>query len=125
MRVFDFSREHAAAVEQFDSRATASVHLASGGGESHAYCIFFDRGAAIGAHRAGYDQLFLVVQGEAWAAGEDGRRVRLLAGHGAHFASGETHSKGSDEGAVVVMIQAGELALKAPLSDEPDYSPES
>jgi hypothetical protein len=119
MRVFDFSREHAAAVEQFDSRATASVHLASGGGESHAYCIFFDRGAAIGAHRAGFDQLFLVVEGEAWSEGEEGRRARLLSGQGAHFTRGEMHSKGSDDGAMVIMIQASELAIKAPGSGEP------
>jgi quercetin dioxygenase-like cupin family protein len=125
MRVFDFSREHAEAVELFDSRRAASVHLGDGGGESHVYCIFFDRGAEIGAHRAGFDQLFLVVEGEAWAAGEDGRHVRLRAGQGAQFARGETHSKGSDEGAVVIMIQTGELALKAPSSEEPGYAPEN
>jgi hypothetical protein len=49
----------------------------------------------------------------------------LRAGQGAHFTRGETHSKGSAVGAMVIMIQAGELALKAPLSQGPGYAPKS
>jgi quercetin dioxygenase-like cupin family protein len=114
MRVIEFTPERAQPIRQFESVAAASVPLGDGAGEVHAYCIYFDPGGEIGAHPAGFGQLFLVVAGSAWAAGADGRRVPLRAGQGAYFARGEMHSKGSDAGATVIMIQAGELNACVP-----------
>jgi quercetin dioxygenase-like cupin family protein len=109
MRVIEFSREHARPIELFDSIAASAVHLGDGAGEAHVYCLHFEAGGMIGAHVAGFDQLLLVVAGEGWAAGADGRRVNLSAGQGVFFARGETHSKGSEMGMIAVMVQASEL----------------
>ena len=113
MRVIEFSQDQAEPIRLFNSVAASSLHLGDGQGEIHLYCVFLDPGGEIGPHTAGFDQLFLVVQGAAWAAGEDGTRVAISAGKGAHFARGEVHSKGSELGATVIMIQASDLSLKS------------
>jgi quercetin dioxygenase-like cupin family protein len=116
MKVIEFSREHAQPIRLFESVAAASVHLGDGSGEAHVYCLYLEPGGKIGEHQAGFGQLFLVVEGEAWAA-NDGQRISLRAGQGAYFARGEMQSKGSDEGATVIMVQVSELVSKAPTVD--------
>jgi len=113
MQVFEFLRHQAQPIQLFDSTSAASLHLGDGMGEAHMYCIYLGPGGEIGAHRAGFGQLFLIVEGSGWVAGEDGRRVPLSAGQGAYFAPGEMHSKGSDRGATVIMVQVSELTVKA------------
>ena len=110
MRVVDFSRERAEPIERFDSVAATSVHVGDGEGEAHVYSVHFDAGGRIGTHPAGFGQLFLVVEGSGWVAGEDGQRVELCAGQGAYIARGEQHSKGSDTGMSAIMVQVRDLA---------------
>jgi quercetin dioxygenase-like cupin family protein len=109
MRLIDFGQDKARPIELFDSIAASSVHLGSGKGEAHVYCVYLQPGAKIGLHRTGFGQLFLVVEGSAWAEGGDGQRESLTKGQGAYFAKGEVHSKGSEEGAMIVMVQIEEL----------------
>ena len=109
MRIIDFPRDHARPIELFDAVDAANVHLGSGRGEAHAYCVYFSPGGNIGPHPAGFAQLFLVVEGSGWVAGSDGIRLPLTTGKGAHFAPGEVQSKGSDSGMTVIMVQADEL----------------
>jgi quercetin dioxygenase-like cupin family protein len=109
MKIIEFSQEYAQPIELFESLSASSVHLADGVGEAHVYCVYFEPGGKIGVHRAGFGQLFLVIQGEGWAAGEDGRRLKLAAGQGVYFERGESHSKGSETGMAVIMVQVAEL----------------
>ena len=110
MHTIRFAPDCAAPITQFDSVGAASVHLADGEGASHAYCLHFAPGGEIGPHVAGFGQLFLVVAGEAWAAGADGQRAILATGEGAVFERGELHSKGSAGGATVIMVQMREMS---------------
>ena len=112
MKVIEFSRELAEPIKMFESVSSASVHLGDGTGETHIYCIYFESGSQIGEHPAGYGQLFLVMNGEGWAASHDGHRVKLKAGQGAYFQPGEFHSKGSDTGMTVIMVQVSNLEPK-------------
>ena len=116
MRVIDFGPDKAKPIGLFDSIAASSILLGDGKGEAHVYCVYLGPGAEIGAHRAGFGQLFLVVEGRAWAAGEDGKRESLSKWQGAHFVKGEVHSKGSEEGASVIMVQIE--GLRAPGADD-------
>ncbi len=109
MKLIEFLRDKAEPITLFESVSAASLEIGEGNGEAHVYCIYLEPGGKIGDHRAGFDQLFLVVEGAAWAAGEDRKRVALSAGQGAYFATGEVHSKGSDQGATVIMIQGSRL----------------
>lgn len=109
MKVIDFSREHSLPINNFDSVAARSVHLADGEGEAHAYSIHFESGGCIGPHPAGFGQIFLVVQGSGWVIGGDGERTNLECGQGAYIERGEQHSKGSDTGMTAIMLQVREL----------------
>ena len=109
MQVIEFSRDRALPVALFESASAYSVSVGNGVGEAHVYCLHFEPGGKIGEHPAGFGQLFLVVAGEGWAAGEDGRRVRLTAGQGAYFRRGELHAKGSETGMTAIMVQVAEL----------------
>jgi quercetin dioxygenase-like cupin family protein len=113
MTKLEFSREHARPIELFDAVAASNVHLASGGGEVHVYCLYFAPGGIIGEHPAGYAQLFLVMAGEGWAAGADGERVSLRPGEGAFFSPDERHSKGSALGMTVLMVQSERLDVNS------------
>ncbi len=92
--------------------------LGDGSGETHIYCIYLESGSAIGLHPAGFGQLFLVVAGTAWAAGATGERIPLQTGQGAVFEKGELHSKGSDSGATVLMIQVSKLDARCSVEQE-------
>lgn len=109
MRVIDFSPSRARAISQFGAVAASAVHCGDGEGEAHIYCVRMEAGGMIGPHPAGYDQIFLVVAGSGWAAGEDGRRIELPEGHAAYIERGEVHSKGTESGMTAVMVQVSEL----------------
>jgi len=109
MRVVDFTPGRASPIELYGSVAATSVPVGDGAGEVHVYAVRFAAGGSIGRHVAGFDQLFLVMEGSGWAEGDDGVRVDLPAGRGAFFRKGETHAKGSAGGATVVMVQADRM----------------
>lgn len=92
-------------ITAFNSCGARALELAAGRGETHVYTIRFEPGGEIGPHPAGFDQLFLVLDGEGWAADADGERKKLARGQAARFSRGETHSKGSESGMTALMIQ--------------------
>jgi hypothetical protein len=51
--------------------------------------------------------------GEGWAAGADGERVSLRPGEGAYFSPDERHSKGSELGMMVLMVQSERLDINS------------
>lgn len=114
IRLVDFTPQRAQAIEQFAASGASTVDLAHGAGESHAYAIHFVPGGAIGPHPAGFDQLFLVVQGSGWVAGADGVRISVDANCGAFVPRGEVHSKGSQTGMLALMFQASTFSLVEP-----------
>ena len=113
MHVFSFLPTTAQPILEFQSHAASSVPLGDGQGEAHVFCLYLQPGGLIGPHPTGFGQLFLVVHGAAWTAGADGQQIRLCAGQGAYFAQGELHSKGSHDGATVIMVQVSDLTLSS------------
>jgi quercetin dioxygenase-like cupin family protein len=89
-----------------------SLELADGSGEAHAYVVRFEPGGIIGPHHAGFGQLFVAIEGEGWAAGEDGERLQLTAGEAAFIGRGEVHAKGSETGMTALMIQVRDFELR-------------
>lgn len=117
MRLIELSAVPTDPITLFDSVAASSQVLADGRGEFHAYYIRFEPGSHIGEHPTGFGQLFLVIAGAGWAMGADGQRIEVAAGQAVFFDRGEHHSKGSDSGMTVLMIQVTDLALSAPVSE--------
>lgn len=120
MTLIEFSRAHARPIELFDAVAASNVRLGGGHGDAHIYCVHVEPGGSIGAHPAGFAQLFLVVNGTGWAAGPDGQRVALTAGQGVYVAPGEVHAKGSESGMTAIMVQADQLQPEPPQSAPED-----
>lgn len=118
MHIVDFGPDHATPIEAFSSRAVASCPLGSGRGAAHVYALHFEAGGSIGRHRAGFDQLFLVVSGRGWVEGGDGSRIELAAGQAARFARGEQHAKGSESGMAAIMVQLEALDATDPGRDD-------
>jgi quercetin dioxygenase-like cupin family protein len=96
--------EAAEPIHRFGTTGSSSVHLGSGSGESHAYVLHFEPDGEIGVHEAGFDQLFLVVSGEAWL-NVDGDTVELRPGEAGVVPRGSMHAKGSRSGGTAVMVQ--------------------
>ncbi len=113
IRLVDFTAASGRPIEQYSSIDASAVELAHGAGDSHAYAVHIARGGVIGPHPAGYDQLFLVVQGSGWISGADGVRHDVGSLRGAFVPKGEVHAKGSDAGMVAVMVQASTFNVVA------------
>jgi aminoglycoside 6'-N-acetyltransferase len=114
MRIIEFSPATMQPITQFQSTGAASTLLAAGEGNARIHGLRFEPAGEIGAHPTGLAQLFLVVQGEGWVMGGDGRRVCLATGQGAFFERGEQHAKGSDTGMVALMVQVDTLDCPGP-----------
>jgi AraC family transcriptional regulator len=109
LSILTFGADLAEPITAYSSRLASAIALAAGTGDSHVYAVHLAAGGEIGPHRAGFDQLFLVVQGAGWVAGADGVRHALGALQAAFVPQGEIHAKGSDSGLVALMIQAREF----------------
>lgn len=107
-RLFRFDRSVASAVENYGAHSTASVHLGSGSGESHAYVLHFGAGGEIGEHETGFGQLFVVIDGAGWVvSGSD--RYDVEVGDAVFLPRGVMHAKGSESGMTAVMMQMYDL----------------
>lgn len=120
IKLVSTSPDIAQVIEQFGSTGAAGIHLAAGRGESHVYIIHLLPGGVIGPHPAGFDQLFLVLNGAGWVAGADGMRHPVDRTCGAFIPTGELHAKGSETGMMACMIQSSQFAdaATAPQSAE-------
>ena len=108
MRVVELGGEREP-VERFASRGAWSRALGHGEGEAHVYVIQIEAGGEIGPHEAGFDQLFVVLEGSGWAAGADGVRHPIAVGQAARFPRGAVHAKGSETGMTALMVQVTRL----------------
>jgi quercetin dioxygenase-like cupin family protein len=115
IRPLDLTRKQAKTIEAFASTGASSCVAAHGSGESHVYVLYFEPGGEIGPHPAGFDQVFLTVQGSGWISGSDGVRHSIEQGCGAFIPMGEHHSKGSKTGMVAVMVQASQFGWEQEL----------
>ncbi|MBC8145323.1 MAG: AraC family ligand binding domain-containing protein [bacterium] len=111
MKVIDVSPSDTEHIDAYASSGAHSMKLADGFGESHVYYLHFESNSIIGEHEAGFGQLFVVIEGSGWVAGADGARIPIQTGQTAVIERGEMHSKGSDPGMTVVMIQMRNMAI--------------
>jgi quercetin dioxygenase-like cupin family protein len=111
MRVIDLRSQTVARIEAFGSFGASSTELASGGGPSHVHAVRIEAGGMIGPHVAGFCQLFLVISGVGWVAGEDAARCPLEAGQAAFIALGEMHSKGAESSLLALIVQVEQLTV--------------
>ncbi len=62
-------------------------------------------GGHLGRHPAPVMQLYCIVDGAGWVAGDDGARVPVAAGDAALWPAGEEHESGTDTGMAVAVLE--------------------
>ena len=109
VQVRPVDRSVAEALTLYGAHGAGAIALGSGDGAWHVHVVHVEAGGAIGAHEAGYDQLWIVVTGEGWVSGPDHHRIAVRAGQAAFFPKGRVHAKGSETGIMAVMVQGDRL----------------
>ncbi len=113
MRILDLRAARRVPIADFDAIGAAVSRVGSAEGTTHAWVVHLEPGGVIGGHEAGFDQLFVPLQGDGWAAGADGVRHPVGAGEAALIRRGEVHAKGSERGMVALMVQVERLDMGA------------
>ncbi|WP_190233115.1 cupin domain-containing protein [Streptomyces avicenniae] len=125
MEIFTFDRAERV-VGRFGSVGTRATRVAAGdGGAVSLTCLTLAPGGTIGAHRAPVPQLFLVVAGDGWVAGADGRRTPVTAGTGVRWDADETHASGSEAGLTALALEGAGLRVFPPDPPDPPDPPGS
>ena len=109
MQRFRFDPEHGHAVTAYDSRGVQAGPVQHDPALLVVTALHIAADGEIGAHDAPVDQLLLVVGGEGWVAGPDGRSVPIHAGQAAFWRAGERHGAGSSAGMQALVLEGDGL----------------
>lgn len=77
-------------------------------GELRAHVAQVAPGGLLGRHPTRLWQLFCVVSGSGWVAGQDEQQQPITTGQAVLWAPGESHESGSSTGMVAVIVQSSE-----------------
>ena len=113
MEIFQFDRREKN-VGRFGSRGFFATRIAAGDGQMNLTCLTLEPDGLIGTHPATSSQLFLVISGEGWVAGPDGRRVPIASGWGVRWNAGEVHTSGTDTGLIALAVEGVPLDVSEP-----------
>jgi quercetin dioxygenase-like cupin family protein len=70
-------------------------------------------GDQIARHRAGFPQLFCVLEGSGWVSGDDEIEHPITTGEAAFWSHGELHATRTDTGLSALMVESEELEPEA------------
>ncbi len=112
MRLLEFGPDRGADVTRHRSAGVRGVPVARSStlGRYAVTVLHVEPGGHVGRHPAPLDQLFAVVAGAGWVAGEDGNRLAVSAGQAVVFDAGEEHAAGSDGGMTAFVVEADDLS---------------
>ena len=113
MEIFQFDRGEKS-VGRFGSRGFLATRIAAGEGKIHLTCLTLERDGLIGPHPATNSQLFLVISGEGWVAGPDGRHIEIRTGWAVRWNAGEEHTTGTQTGLTALAVEGAPLQLFEP-----------
>ncbi|MEY9956687.1 cupin domain-containing protein [Streptacidiphilus sp. MAP5-52] len=113
MEIFRFERAERL-LNRHGSIGLHATRVAAGEGQLQVTCLTVEPGGVIGTHPATAAQLFLVVTGSGWVAGQDGNRLPISAGQGACWEASEDHTTGTDTGLTALVLEGTRLSLFEP-----------
>lgn len=102
--VFRFDEEVAVPISQSGSRFRLAS-LTGDGMAGRVQVAYLPPGGRVGRHPAASDQLFAVVSGRGWVAGDDAVRREITPGYAARFLTGEDHDVDTETGLTAVVIE--------------------
>jgi hypothetical protein len=113
VEIFRFERAEMT-LRRYRSKGVHATRIAAGDGQLDLTCLNIGPDGLLGTHPASAAQLFLVVSGEGWVAGPDGRRVPITAGWGVRWDAGEEHTSGTKAGLTAIAVEGAALSLSEP-----------
>ncbi|MFD2629967.1 cupin domain-containing protein [Oceanobacillus kapialis] len=111
MEVFNFGVEEGNKIHNYDSVSAFYSKILRTDEPTNIGFINIEKDGFVGYHEAPVQQLFVVVQGEGWVEGEDGKRVMLKGGEGVFWRKGEGHISGSETGLTALVVQSANLRV--------------
>jgi quercetin dioxygenase-like cupin family protein len=91
---------------EIDRFETVSARVRRLAPEAHVVVIEVGAGGTVGRHPAAAQQLFAVLRGSGWVAGDDRVRHEIRAGEAVLWDAGEEHESGSDLGLTALVLEA-------------------
>ena len=113
MEIFRFDRREKL-IQSYESKGLLATRIAAGHGQISLTCLTIEPGGVIGTHPATGSQLFLVINGEGWVAGPDGRPIDIRTGWAVRWDAGEEHTSGTQTGLTALAVEGAPLDLFAP-----------
>lgn len=109
MEIFKFGKEVGSAVNNYNSVSAFYSKILKTVEPTNIGLMYLEEGGTLGYHEATVPQLFILVQGDGWIEGENGKRVMLHCGEGVFWEKGEGHSSGSENGLTALVVQSEKL----------------
>jgi len=109
MQLFQFTQDLANQIHPYQSMNSFYQKIMKTEVPANIGFIYIEPDGVVGMHEAPVPQLFIVIQGEGWVCGEDGKRVEMKTGDGVLWQQGEPHESGSTTGLTALVIQAEQL----------------
>ena len=111
VRIVEIVGEPGRPIERFGSAAArhlGGVRFAGDGGWT---VLSLGADGHLGRHPTALDQLFVVLAGSGWVAGDDRVRTPIQAGQAALFNRGEEHESGTPDGMRVAVLEAESIEV--------------
>lgn len=112
MQILDVAAGPGRLIERFGSVGSSHLGGAAFEGAGGLAILTLAPGGHLGRHPTVLTQLFCVVTGSGWVAGDDARRHALAVGQAALWEPGEEHESGSDEGMTVIVLEAEMIQVR-------------
>jgi quercetin dioxygenase-like cupin family protein len=113
MKLYRFDAAVGMAVDAYGSSFVLAPLARSDGTTLRAACFHIKPGGEVGRHRAAAGQLFCVVAGDGWVAGDDGERIAIGARQAAWWDAGELHDAVARSAMTVIVLEGDDLAVEA------------
>jgi quercetin dioxygenase-like cupin family protein len=116
MELYRFDPSVGIAVDAHGSSFVISRLVRADSTSLRAACFHLEPGGVVGRHRATDRQLFCVVAGDGWVAGEDGERVAIGPQQAAWWETGELHDALARVAMTVIVLEGPALVVHATAS---------
>jgi quercetin dioxygenase-like cupin family protein len=113
MNLYRFDAAAGTAIDAYGSSFVLARLARSDGTTLRAACFHLEPGGEVGRHRAAAGQLFCVVAGDGWVAGEDGERMVIGAQQAAWWDAGELHDAVARTPMTVIVLEGDNLPVEA------------
>jgi quercetin dioxygenase-like cupin family protein len=113
MKLYRFDPAAGMPIDAYGSSFALARLARSDGTALRAACFHLEPGGEVGRHRAAARQLFCVVAGDGWVAGEDGERMAISAQQAAWWDAGELHDAVARTAMTIIVLEGDNLAVEA------------